>query len=354
MTAPDAATTSIPDPLAPAATADALEHGTVIRWWQTTSFLRVTGPDALTLLDGLCTQAVERLEPGHAVLGLFLDAKAKIIAPTVLHRIVDAVWVDPRTAESIAESPSLLLETLPEHVESLRTHLTKYRLRARVTIEPVDLATFALVGATTPTKPPTLDAAGAWTVVHDQSRPTLAFVGSSGSCAAEVRSAAHDGGYPLADPDALEADRIDAGIAGLHDLLAGRMPAEVGGMRSAVALDAGCYLGQEPVARLHYRGRANRALRRLRTDGDVAPATPEAGEDGMPDLDAALALVRESDADDARPVGRLTTWARHPAGGTVALAVLRREIAAGEQVRLVDTDIVLTAVDGADHGSDEV
>ena len=347
MTAPDGTTTAPPATLAPDATLAALEHGTVVRWWQTTSFLRVAGPEAATLLDGLCTQAVERIEPGHAVLGLFLDAKAKLIAPATLHRLADESWPDPRTAQSHPDAPALLLETLPELVEPLRAHLAKYRLRAKVAIEPVERSTVALVGSGLRDDPASPD----WTVVADQPHPTHAFIGSADACAEVVRSATA-GDAPLADPDALEAARIDAGVPGLHDLLPGRMPAEIGGMRSAVALDAGCYLGQEPVARLHYRGHANRTLRRLRADGDVAPATAPLDEDGQPDLDAALALRRPDDAADARPVGRLTTWARHPDGGTVALAVLRREVAAGEPLRLAGTDVALAPLDDADTDAD--
>lgn len=357
MTAPDATSTPMPPTLAPDATLDALEHAAVVRWWQTTAFLRVAGPDALTLLDGLCTQAVERLEPGNAVLGLFLDAKAKLIAPATLHRITNEAWPDPRTAESHPDTPVLLLETLPDLVESLRSHLARYKLRAKVTLEPVDVAGIALVGAalasTSPDhagpSPDERTTAGNWTVVADQSHPTHAFVGDDSACAALV-ALLPERGFSLADPDAFEAARIDAGVAGLHDLLPGRMPAEIGGMRAAVALDAGCYLGQEPVARLHYRGHANRTLRRLRTDGDVAPATPLLGDDGQPDLETALALRRPDDGDDARPVGRLTTWARHPDGGTVALAVLRREISAGEPLRLAGTNVVLEPLDDADAG----
>lgn len=348
MTAPDATSTALPATLAPDATLAALATGSVVRWWQTTAFLRVAGPDAATLLDGLCTQAVERIAPGHAVLGLFLDAKAKLIAPATLHRAPDATWIDPRTAESIADAPVLLLETLPDQREPLRAHLAKYRLRAKVAIEPVELSTIALVGGGLGDAPP----AHSWTVVGDQPHPTHAFIGAPDGCADAVR-AATDAGTPLADPDALEAARIDAGVAGLHDLLPGRMPAEIGGMRSAVALDAGCYLGQEPVARLHYRGHANRTLRQLRAEGDVAPAPPPLDEHGVPDLDAAFALHRVDDGDDARPVGRLTTWARHPDGGTVALAVLRREIGAGERVRLARTTVTLTPIDAAEGSDDD-
>ncbi len=361
MTAPDAPTTAPPATLTHAATSDALDRAAVVRWWQTTSLLRVSGPDALTLLDGLCTQAVERIGVGTAVLGLFLDAKAKLIAPATLHRTADEAWPDPRTAESHPDAPALLLETLPKLVEPLRAHLSRYRLRAKVKIEATELSTVALVGDALVDAAPgalplrelaDLPIEGSWTIVHGQARPTIAFLGTADACA-ELVAAAADDGFALADPDALEADRILRGIEGLHDLLPGRMPAEIGGMRSAVALDAGCYLGQEPVARLHYRGHANRTLRGLRAEGGGAPAAPPLDEDGTPDLDAALALRRLDDDETTRPVGRLTTWARLEDGSTVALAVLRRELTSGDSLRLAGTDCVLTPVDDGAADTDD-
>jgi folate-binding protein YgfZ len=323
----------------PSQTIDALETGAVVRWWQTSAFLEVAGPDAASFLDGLCTQAVERIERGTGVVGLFLDSKAHIVAPAVLHRMADAAWTNPRTNESDDSAPRILVETLPELVEPLRAHLARYRLRAKATLEPVELCTVALVGDGLPTDLP--EARSTWSAVDGQARRTHAFIGSAEACADVVRSASTDRGIALADPDAFEADRIERGIASLHDLLPGRMPAEVGGMDTAVALDAGCYLGQEPVARLHYRGKANRTLRRLEAAGDLHPAASA-------DASSGLALVRADAEAGTRPVGQLTTWATAPDGRVLALAMLRRELGTDEQLRLDgDPDSSLHALDGA-------
>lgn len=337
MHGPDA--TSVPAPLDAHATRVALETGATIRWWQTTAFLEVAGPDAASFLDGLCTQAVERVSEGTAVLGLFLDAKAKIVAPVVLHHVGDCAWTDPRT-ESALDAPRLLLETLPELVEPLRAHLARFRLRSRVTLEPrPDIATIAIVGAGAASAveqlPDTVE--GSWTQVAEQARPTHTFMGDTDPCSRLVRELLPAAGLGLADPDTLEADRIEHAVAGLHDLLPGRMPAEVGGMDAAVALDAGCYLGQEPVARLHYRGHANRSLRRLAGEAALS-VTPGEG-------DAPFELRPEGADPQSRAVGRLTTWAHHPDGGTVALAMLRREVAAGTGLVLSESAGILRPID---------
>ncbi|MCW2924313.1 MAG: hypothetical protein JWM98_1717 [Thermoleophilia bacterium] len=334
----------------PAETAAALAERAAVRWWQLTGFVEVSGPDAATLLDALCTQAVERIAPGTATLGLFLDAKAHVIAPAVLHRVADAAWTDPRRGEVHEHAPRLLLETRSDLVNALRGHVARHRLRARATVEAVDLGTVAVVGAAA------LEAAGDdrfdlapedgdWTTVAGQARPTRAFVGTHEACARLVGELLPAAGLPLADPDALEADRIAAGVAGLHDLVPGRMPAEVGGMATAVALDAGCYLGQEPVARLHYRGRPNRTLRRLEA---VSTLSPSAGDVDPDDPDAGLDLHEPDAAAGARPRGRLTTWARRADGdATVALAVLRREVRAGDELLLAGGTGTLRVVDDA-------
>ena len=69
----------------------------------------------------------------------------------------------------------------------------------------------------------------------------------------------------------------------------------------------GCYPGQEPIARLHYRGHANRSLRVLRID-----------DDALPPADAEI-------LHDGRPVGRVTSAAPADAG-IVALGYVRAEV----------------------------
>ena len=75
-----------------------------------------------------------------------------------------------------------------------------------------------------------------------------------------------------AGSDELERLRIEAGtpLAG-RDLDERVLPAEAGLTDRAVSFSKGCYPGQEPVARLHYRGHANRALRVLQIEAAELP-----------------------------------------------------------------------------------
>jgi folate-binding Fe-S cluster repair protein YgfZ len=94
------------------------------------------------------------------------------------------------------------------------------------------------------------------------------------------------------------------------------MPAEAGLVERAVSFTKGCYVGQEPVARLHYRGHANRGLRALLLDAQVPPA--------------GAAVVLEE-----REVGRVTSATDSPSlGRPVALAIMRREVDDGARVQV--------------------
>ncbi len=91
------------------------------------------------------------------------------------------------------------------------------------------------------------------------------------------------------------------------------LPAEAGLTERAVSFTKGCYPGQEPIARLHYRGHANRGLRVLELTKLPVPDTE---------------LIYEGKA-----VGRITSAARD-GDRVVALAYVRREVPQGAELDL--------------------
>jgi folate-binding protein YgfZ len=121
---------------------------------------------------------------------------------------------------------------------------------------------------------------------------------------------------PTLDADELELRRIEAGAPRWgHEIDDRILPAEAGLDATHVSFTKGCYPGQEPVARLHYRGHANRGLRVL-----------ELGE--VPGPGAEL-------VHDGKPVGRVTSAARRPDGSVVALAYVRVEVPEDAGIELV-------------------
>jgi tRNA-modifying protein YgfZ len=104
------------------------------------------------------------------------------------------------------------------------------------------------------------------------------------------------------------------------------IPQEAGLNQRAVSFTKGCYVGQETVARLFYRGKPNRHLRGLRLSaGGSAPGAPlRLGE---------------------REVGRLGSVASSPLHGPIALALVRREAEPGSTLLVGDGSVSARVVE---------
>jgi folate-binding protein YgfZ len=123
--------------------------------------------------------------------------------------------------------------------------------------------------------------------------------------------------------EAAECVRVESGRPRHgYDFDADTIPQEAGLNERAVSFTKGCYVGQETVARLHYKGKPNRHLRGLRLS--------EPGQRG----DAVMLGDREA--------GRLGSTAESPLHGPIALALIRREAAPGAEVSVGEAG--LTAV----------
>ena len=225
---------------------------------------------------------VEALLPGDSCEALLLTAKARVIATTtVWRRGVD----------------DFLLLTEPGLADALLAELRRFRFAAKVELELETHRSTLVLGADTP--------AGA-IVNADYGLPAY-----------ELLDADPPAGADPIDADALELLRIEARTPLMGREIDDRvLPAEAGLDERAISFTKGCYPGQEPVARLHYRGHANRGLRVLEIEGT-----------GLPDYDAPLT------AADA-VVGRVTSAVVANAG-VVALGYVRREVA-GDADLLVD------------------
>jgi folate-binding protein YgfZ len=232
------------------------------------SYVALRGPDAADYLERMVSNAVESLPVGGSCEALLLTAKARVIAPLL-------VW---RRAED-----DFLLLTEPELGDRVARELLRSRFAAKVQIEPEEHASLVVFG----------DADGI---------PTRDY----GEPAVEVLDAELDT-EPIAE-DELELMRIRAGTPRMGRELDDRvLPAEAGLTETHVSFTKGCYPGQEPVARLHHRGKVNRRLRLLTVDG-ADPVSPDAE-------------IRRGDKD----VGRVTSAARD-GDETIALGYVRVEV----------------------------
>jgi tRNA-modifying protein YgfZ len=234
------------------------------------AFVRVQGPDAADFLERMVSNEVAVLENGGSRDALLLTPKARVIAPLrVLRR---------------AETDFLLL-TEPELGAVVRDQLLRARFAAKVEIEPEEHTSYVLLG-------------------DGKGMPTEDY----GVPAVEVLDAPDPTGARVLAHEELELLRIRAGTPRFGAEIDDRvLPAEAGLVERAVSLDKGCFPGQEPIARLHYRGHANRALRVL----DVETTEP-------PAYDTEIQL-------DGKAVGRITS-AQRDNGKVLALAYVRVEV----------------------------
>jgi folate-binding protein YgfZ len=126
---------------------------------------------------------------------------------------------------------------------------------------------------------------------------------------------------PTIADDELELMRIRAGTPRFGREIDDRvLPAEAGLEARAIDFEKGCYPGQEPIARQHYRGRVNRTLRRLEIGGSELP----------PD-DAELTY-------DGKVVGRITSAVRD-GDAVAALGYVRTEVPDAAIFRLGEREV---------------
>jgi folate-binding protein YgfZ len=281
--------------------------------------LLVSGPDAAEYLQGQLTNEIEGLEPDQGTYAALLDRKGHLIADMrVLHL-------------SHSHGEQIWLDTEPVAFEGLRKHLETYKIGrdVEVTDATPDWTITSLIG------PASLQAAGIPPVSPEHAQhyyerdgiQILAVATDQGvdlitrsEAADTVRQGLIAGGAEPVTNEAAEIIRVESGRPrfGL-DMGEEFMPAEAGIVERAVDFEKGCYIGQEPVARLHYRGKPNRTLRGLRL------SAPAARDDPI--------LLGE------REVGGIATACLSPAHGPIALAIVRREAADGDQVTVGDGSI---------------
>lgn len=259
----------------------------------------VDGPDAVQFLQGLVTNDVAGLPMSGSCRALLLDNTGHIQA-------------DMRVARTGEQDFSLVVAAGgADLVERLETfHFS----------EDIDIIGPEAVARVTLTGWSGAALAGADLILPGLVPDTVDAIGVDADA---IITAA---GATRIDPGALEARRVAAGIAMFGvDFTSANLVQEVGLEAAAVSFDKGCYLGQETVARVHYRGQVNRRLRGIALT-QIA-ATPAALYDGE------------------RRVGMLTSIGDHPGFGPIGLAIVRREIEPSTLLRVDDSGAIARTVE---------
>jgi folate-binding protein YgfZ len=293
--------------------------------------LALTGPDALEFLNGQVTNELLGLQAGEGRYAAFLTHKGKMLGDLRV-LAVEAQEADARDADSELE---LLLDTERVALQALFDMIRRFKVGYRVELHKrtVERGLLSLIG---PGSEATLEDALAGTRLggdeHDNARIALdgiaalavrTDVGVDLLCESAdtepLAAALHARGGLTVSEAAAECLRIERGRPRYGiDLDDSVIPQEAGLNERAVSFTKGCYMGQETVARLHYKGKPNRQLRGLRL------SEPARGGEEL--------LLGE------RVVGRLTSVTVSPALGPVGLALVRREAEVGSSLLVAGQD----------------
>jgi folate-binding protein YgfZ len=290
----------------------------------------VTGRDRQTFLHAMLSNEIKSLQPGQGTGAALLDAHGKVMAILQVYVLEDR----------------LLLELPPGLTEQTLQFLDKFLISEKAYFEAAD-ETFCVLSVEgrgaeallsrvsgrslelAPYQHVEVSVAGAPVRVIRHSETggpgfqcwTMAFHG-----AALWRALVQSGVTPVG-AEALNVLRVEAGIPWYgHDVDETVILPETR-LERLVSYNKGCYVGQEVVARVKYRGHVNRALSGLVLDGDHVPAS------------GAKVL------GDDKEIGRITSAVRSIAlGQPIALGYVRREhLAPGTAVTVQDGELLILA-----------
>ncbi|CAN5487624.1 glycine cleavage T C-terminal barrel domain-containing protein [soil metagenome] len=272
--------------------------------------LSLTGPDAKRFLAGQVTNDIEGLPDGEGCYAAFLTHKGKMLG-------------DLRILAVGGDQPALLLDTERATLQALFDMIRRFKIGFDVELHKgtLEKGLLSLIGpkareiACAPDLPHSEHSHEAGTIASLPVRLIATDLGVDVLCdaddVAEIRAALSGADAAPVSEQAAEILRVERGRPRYGiDVNDTTIPQEAGLNARAVSFTKGCYVGQETVARLHYRGKPNRHLRGLRLS-EPAPSGAE------------LRLGERS-------VGTLGSSLVSPALGPIALALVRREASVGD------------------------
>jgi folate-binding protein YgfZ len=286
--------------------------------------LALSGPEAVEFLGGQITNELVGLQPGEGRYAAFLTHKGKMLGD--LRVLVVAG----------EEGPELLLDTERAALQNLFDMIRRFKVGYSVELHKRTLESglLSLVG------PLATELAGIDPGSEEHANSPVEIGGVRALAirtdlgidllceAADTEtlvSALHGRGASPVGEEAAECRRIESGRPRYGvDLDETVIPQEAGLNERAVSFTKGCYVGQETVARLFYKGKPNRHLRGVRLSA-TAPSGAEL-------------LLGE------RTVGTLTSVAESPRFGPIGLALLRREVEPGSTIMSASGELTAEVV----------
>jgi folate-binding protein YgfZ len=305
--------------------------------------LALTGAGAVEFLNGQVTNELLGMKPGEGCYAAFLTHKGKMLGDLrilVVGASAEGAHFEGTAADGAPEGRrpiELLLDTERTALQSLFDMIRRFKVGYEVELRKrtLECSMLSLIGpssdeiATKAFEPRSRSGSDPVDLPEREDSHVLVsleqtpvrlirtYVGIDAlldsSDAETVRSALQAAGAVGVSEAAAEIVRVEHGRPRYGiDLDEGTIPQEAGLNERAVSFTKGCYVGQETVARLHYRGKPNRHLRGLRLSEPAEPG-------------AELHLGERS-------VGHLGSSVVSPALGPIGLALVRREAEPGASV----------------------
>lgn len=268
----------------------ALSDGVRVERPPSLRLVRLTGPQRVWFLQNTVTADVDDVPDGRWVESCFLDPKGRVQAHFNAGFLGDEVWLG---VEPDAERLAAWFET--------------YKFRTKVEITTIESRCFTFLG------PAARSLAGGGQVTRAQDALTFGY--SLGDLPAADVHSDHPPDIADAHPDVYDVFRVEAGLGRFGVDFGERDLPQEAGLTRTVSVEKGCYVGQETVARIHFRGHVNKVLRPLTFEG------PE------PD-----SLVGRELLVSGKAVGRVTSAVRSPRQGVVGIAMVRVELPEGTRV----------------------
>ena len=261
----------------------------------------LVGPDAVEFLQGQVTNDVEGLAPGGGCYALLLNHKGKVRMDMRVLRGDDLLMIDTEPGFDVALERTAEMYGIGRDFDAVNN--------------TGGYAILSLIGpaarSVLDVEPPAEE--NAW-LRGEHGFYVATHLGVDVMCPTEHADAVRDAlGVEAVSEEAAECLRVESGRPRFGvDFDSDTIPEEAGLNDRAVSFTKGCYVGQETVARLHYKGKPNRHLRGLRLSEPVPSGTElRLGE---------------------RVVGRVGSVAESPVHGPIALAVVRREASPGDEL----------------------
>jgi aminomethyltransferase len=264
---------------------NAIRHGAGILDLSSAGKIEVGGKNATQFLNGLVSNDVKALQTGAGVLAAFLDVHGKVKAICRIYRAADHFLLEfePSRHDFVLNNllrfvpagefnvtdvtgDQALISIQGRRAEEVLGHLLRH-LAIRMPDPPFHFLTSADVIAE----------ASVMIARHSRSGEPGFDLFAPAEAATALQQALFEHGQDLGGkiigPEALEVARIEDGVPVDGVDITGDTILLETDLDQAVSYTKGCYLGQEIIARIHWRGQPARRLRGLLIEGDSLPAS---------------------------------------------------------------------------------